>query len=512
MRRALWVAQIGLLVGCSAQTTFVEPPQPREAAPAQVCRLEDWNDAAQLPQLRLGHERAVDTAVLSPGHHWVATAGSDGHRLWELPTGRLVRTELPGITFCDDDHVAGVEPDAVVSLQLSSGALTRTPRVEGDLPSPDGCQLARSTPDALRFFDTRTGRELAAQPSKHADLSDSSVDALFEVVRGEHHETWSWANHKAIEPLTSDRPLQGQLTLSADHRFACLASFKGARVLDLTTGKVAFEQRTTGDAGSFSSGMRVPTISACELARDGSRVAIAAIRPGGFRGFAASDYRISVFDLGGKKIATLDRLGVMGAAFSDDARSLQIDTRHDMDNRSDRCERVDLASKASLPCEAQPARHTQGVTLAPDGRVTVSLAAQAYTFDTVRTWDRDRLVASPMAAPNTTPRLMVRLDGDVSHIVELPSLRWRGTVPTKREPLWLGSDAILFDDGPGRILGYRLDGCAVMRLAGLRVGTTNTFVAASHGALQADAMARTFLVGDPRPFEEDLVGRFLMAP
>lgn len=501
-RKAL-VSSLGVLAACGAPAKPVEPAAAPDAVPARVCRVSDWNsDAAKLPDFQLAGAHDDQRPALSPDRRWLATSESGG-RLWEVSTGRLARTGLPGVVFCDADHVVGEERNEVVSLELSSGVRTTTPLLEGDLLSPDRCQLARSDEGLLRFFDTRTGREIDAQPSAKAKLFKSDLDILFEVTRGDKREAWTWAGRRRVDSVT----LALELSRSADGRYVCELGFRGARAVDLETGEIVFERRTTGHGGEFSSGMQVPKVSLCGVARGGSLVAVVELRSGGFHGYQPGDYRISVFDRKGRNVAAFDRSGMLSVAFSDDSRSLRIETQADTTFASQRCERIDLASKQSTACGAE----LDALTIEKDGRVVVRVDEEAHTFDTACAYDALSLPTLPRAPEGPVRLAAVERGNQFTDLFELPSGRWRGTVPTARPVRWMGSQVIVFDDEPGKLVGYRLDDCSVLRVAGLRVGAQKTFVVAARGVLEADGLARMLFreEASPRRLEEGLVARFL---
>ena len=455
-----------------------------------------------------GHAGPVLKLALSPDRKRIVTSGADGAHLWDLESGALVRAHLPGTSFCDNDHVVGLTKDSVESLALSSGVMTRTPLGEGDLLSPDGCTLAGASRTALKFFDTRTGALLEMVRVDGGSLEAGAADGVFSVVKDGRRETWSWSTRRHVPALDG----AVSMVASNDGETMCSTDYDGIRWVDMKQSRVLFDRRLPL-AGRFSSGMAVPSAQLCAHSADGSRIAYSHVRPGGFRGFAASDERVTVVDRKGKTLAAVDVLGADKLSFSAEGKRLRIDT-FDPGKNARPCHELDIASGRLGACGAEPPTPGKDAVAVDDhGHVVAQVSGREFALDAHRV-EPASTALPPLVREqaDTKPAWLLRPSGTSITVLELPSLALRAVVPQREMPRLLLERAAFFDDGPGRLVGYRFEDCAVLRIAAFQRGSRSGYVAASAGEIDANATAWAWLAKNgPMPASPgpSLVERFV---
>lgn len=350
----------------------------------------------------------------------MVTSAGDDHRLWSARDGAFVRANLPGDVFIDEGHVLGVGALATESMDVGSGARISIPVTrQGALVSPDSRWIAAAREGNVLFFDTLTGDEVDRHPTNASGLLVTpGSPSVFTTIEGTTPTVWSWATRRPVRAIddrlapSSDRI--SDYALSPDGSRACLMGWNSVRVLDLATGATGFTQSVTPIQDTFSSGFVPATVRACAFSGDGARVAFSAIKPMGFRGYAASDEAITVADAKGAVLATFDAVGVDTISLDATGSKLDVNIGGAPDAMA-RCDAYLVPSGQPTTCTPTPGV-SPPTTMGADGVVTLERAdGTKLVFDAARGIDP----ATFSSLSSTHPRLP-RATSNPSRIMKAP--------------------------------------------------------------------------------------------
>jgi WD40 repeat protein len=306
-----------------------------------------WSVAAGRPvaTLSAAHSGAVQSVVFSPDGKLLASTGDAYVKLWEVPSGRLVRT-LAG--HAGSGNAVSFSPNGRL---IASGAIDKT----------------------VRLWDVGTGREIGKPLVGHADavfdvafspdgkvLASAGADAriiLWDVLTGSAKGP----------PLTGSKDAVAAITFSQDGKRLASAGMDGkVRLWDSRTG------RETGPPLSFPFAADSPsTVNDVAFSPDGSLVA------------AAGSDSIQLWDAVDGRPDGLPLTGhsdvVRALAFSPDGTSIATIS----DDRTLRTWQVRPSYSISHPLTGHTAEVFDVAFGPPDG----ALLATASGDGTLRLWD-----------------------------------------------------------------------------------------------------------------------------
>jgi WD40 repeat protein len=253
---------------------------------------------AQRPELILqtGHASQINSAAFSSDAKLLATLGADGVKLWEVGTGRMLRTFAPAeelgsnVTFSPDDKSVAWGYKDVQKVEVRDargGGLKRdldasSPGARGGVRyvtfSPDGRLLAAGNNDrTLTIWDLQKGeavrviKDFSAPVTRVAFTADGArlvavVEDLFARASQPAVGVWDVATGKAIKSFRAGAGF-GYLTLSRDGSTVAASSAPGAacstKVWDAQSGAVVRELQTC-------------SVNLVALSGDGNTLAVAA--------------------------------------------------------------------------------------------------------------------------------------------------------------------------------------------------------------------------------------------
>jgi WD40 repeat protein len=246
-------------------------------APAARPRLE----------LQIGQTGAVYEVAFSPDGAWVASAGGDAIKLWDVPTGTLRRTLTGhrGIVYSvalspDGKTLASGGEDTTVRLwDAQTGAVRRTltghtAGVRAVAFSPDGKLVASAGADAaVKLWDAQTGALLRTLTGSAPVLSlafSADGQTLVTGERGSAVKLWdvpAGALRRKLT-LTGRTPLGRSVALSPDGKMLASGGGDARR-----SGEVVLWDAQTGAVRRRLTGHMTPVISVT-FAPDGTTLAI----------------------------------------------------------------------------------------------------------------------------------------------------------------------------------------------------------------------------------------------
>ena len=399
------------------------PSTPRARVCALLLLAACAHARAQRPELVLqtGHGSQINSAAFSSDAKLLATLGADGVRLWEVGTGRMLRSFSPAqepgsnVAFSPDDKSVawGYREGPTVEVRdVRGGSLRRildasAGGARGGVRhvafSPDGRLLAAANSDrTVTLWDLQKGaparviRDFPAPVSSVAFSADGArlVAVAEEFTGGAGQPTvsvWEVATWKPLRSFGAGAGFE-HLVLSRDGSTVAASSAPGAacatRVWDVQSGQVARDLRTCSlyplALGGDGDALAVGTRDALELwdVREGALmhrvggVAVAgavAFSPDGGTVAAASfsfERKASISLLNasaGKRLRTLGAgyVPVYAVAFNPNGKSLATGGA--------RVQLWDGQNGASAQAQDKgPSGEVAFVAYSPDGRVLAS--------------------------------------------------------------------------------------------------------------------------------------------
>jgi WD40 repeat protein len=385
-----------------------------------------YTAAAVLPDGRLtGHTYAVTSVAFSPDGRTLATASSDGTRLWDIATGKT-RTTLPGhedvesLQLSSDGRaLATVSSDGRIRLWDTATGKTRT-TLPADRPadydytslalSPDGRTLAIDTDEGTRLWDTTTGKARATLDREWLAVFSPDGHTLA-TASNEGTRLWdttTWKTRTTRKTRTTLTRFEWPVAFSPDGHTLATSSNEGTvRIWDTTTWKTRTTFTRVGWSVAFSpDGHNLVTVSddgtvriwdtttwktRTTLARHSWMVASMAFSPdGGTLATGSNDGAVWLWDVSaGRTRATLTDHAdaVTSVAFSPDGRTLATGSN---DNTARLWDTTTGQTRATLTGHNQK---VMSVAFSPDGRIlaTASWDGTARLWNTATGQDRATL-------------------------------------------------------------------------------------------------------------------------
>jgi WD40 repeat protein len=207
----------------------------------------------------------VLSLAFSHDNCWLASAGNPSVQIWDVATGRRIRTLAPqphavtDVAFRppDSQYLASANEDGTVKIwNLATGGLLHTLSKEGShiAFSPDGQRLAAAVPAQLSIYDVATGarlqrpfpdgaNEVTFSPDGRYVASGADVLALrtWDVIPSEKQyvKIWDTRTGEFVRSLRGHTRMALGFAYSPDGRRLASASWDGTvRVWDVATGHV----------------------------------------------------------------------------------------------------------------------------------------------------------------------------------------------------------------------------------------------------------------------------------